>query len=46
MFNFRRGNECAAMQVQKYQERADWKAGNLEMYNSLKRFESEGVVHF
>jgi len=24
MFNFRRGNECAAMQLDKFIQRADW----------------------
>lgn len=41
MFNFRRGNECAAMQVEKFLNRADWKAGNTEIYSSLNKFESE-----
>lgn len=41
MFNFRRGNECAAMQVTKFQQRDDWKSGNHEIYESLSSFEQE-----
>jgi hypothetical protein len=41
LFNFRRGNECAAMQVTKYLERADWRTGNTEIYNSLNKLECE-----
>ena len=41
MFNFRRGNECAAMQLDKFIQRADWRAGNAEIYNSLNKFESQ-----
>ena len=35
LFNFRRGNECAAMQVKTFQQRDDWKSGNQEIYQSL-----------
>ncbi|XP_060587044.1 uncharacterized protein LOC132742612 isoform X2 [Ruditapes philippinarum] len=41
LFNFRRGNECAAMQVAKFQQRNDWKLDNQEIYQSLQRFEQE-----
>lgn len=41
LFNFRRGNEVAAMQVKKFQERYDWKTGNQEIYKSLTGFEQE-----
>ena len=38
LFNFRRGNECAAMQVKKLQQRDDWRSGNQEIYQSLTSF--------
>lgn len=41
LFNFRRGNECAAMQVKKFQQRDDWRSGNQEIYQSLTSFEQE-----
>jgi len=41
MFNFRRGNECAAMQLDTFIQRADWRAGNADIYNSLNKFESQ-----
>ena len=41
LFNFRRGNECAAMQVAKFQQRNDWKLDNQEIYQSLQSFEQE-----
>jgi hypothetical protein len=34
-------NECAAMQVTKYLERADWRTGNTKIYNSLNKLECE-----
>lgn len=41
LFNFRRGNECAAMQVQTFVNRANWKEGNADIYSSLNSFEGE-----
>lgn len=41
LFNFRRGNECAAMQVVKFQQRNNWKLDNQEIYQSLQSFEQE-----
>lgn len=40
-FNFRRGNETAKMQKSKYLERANWKLGNREIYESLDKMERE-----
>ena len=40
-FNFRRGNETAKMQLKKYLDRANWKEGNMEIYNSLDKLEKE-----
>ena len=41
LFNFRRGNECAGMQVKKFQQRDDWRKGNQEIHQSLTSFEQE-----
>ncbi|KAJ8300368.1 hypothetical protein KUTeg_021887 [Tegillarca granosa] len=39
LFNFRRGNEVAAMQITKFNERGDWRGSNEEIYQSLSNFE-------
>lgn len=41
LFNFRRGNECSAMQITKFLQRDDWRSGNQEIYKSLSSFERE-----